>query len=132
MIALVTVAVFIYRKPFVPPVLRRRYGMVGSRDRADAGLAQAGSLARRNTLDAATVGVPGFAAYRAARWARRNPAQAASLAAQVAVAGGAGAAAQGRPGFRSHGRTARTAARTGRSAGDVATTRPRADRAAAG
>jgi hypothetical protein len=95
MIALVTVAVFIYRKPFVHLFSAVGYGMVGSRDRADAGLAQAGSLARRNTLDAATVGVPGFAAYRAARWARRNPAQAASLAAQVAVAGGAGAAAAG-------------------------------------
>ena len=93
MIALVTVAVFIYRKPFVHLFSAVGYGMVGSRDRADAGLAQAGSMARRNTLDAATVGVPGFAAYRAARWARRNPAQAAGLAATVATAGAAGAAA---------------------------------------
>jgi hypothetical protein len=93
MIALVTVAVFIYRKPFVHLFSAVGYGMVGSRDRAEDGLAQAGSLARRNTLDAATVGVPGFAAYRAARWARRNPAQAATLAA--AAAGGAGAAAAG-------------------------------------
>ena len=93
MIALVTVAVFIYRKPFVHLFSAVGYGMVGSRDRAEAGLAQAGSMARRNTLDAATVGVPGFAAYRAARWARRNPAQAAGVAA--AVAGGAGAAAAG-------------------------------------
>ena len=66
MIALVTVAVFIYRKPFVHLFSAVGYGMVGSRDRAEAGLAQAGSLARRNTVDAATVGVPGFAAYRAA------------------------------------------------------------------
>jgi hypothetical protein len=95
MIALVTVAVFIYRKPFVHLFSAVGYGMVGARDRAEDGLAQAGSSARRNTLDAATVGVPGFAAYRAARWARRNPAQAAGLAAQVAVAGGAGAAAAG-------------------------------------
>jgi hypothetical protein len=93
MIALVTVAVFIYRKPFVHLFSAVGYGMVGSRDRAEAGLAQAGSLARRNTVDAATVGVPGFAAYRAARWARRNPAQAAGVAA--AAAGGAGAAAAG-------------------------------------
>ena len=93
MIALVTVAVFIYRKPFVHLFSAVGYGMVGSRDRAEAGLAQAGSMARRNTLDAATVGVPGFAAYRAARWARRNPAQAAGVAA--AVAGGAGGAAAG-------------------------------------
>jgi hypothetical protein len=95
MIALVTVAVFIYRKPFVHLFSAVGYGVVGSRERAETSLGQAGSAARRNTVDAATVGVPGFAAYRAARWARRNPAQAASLAAQVAVAagGGAGAAA---------------------------------------
>ena len=93
MIALVTVAVFIYRKPFVHLFSAVGYGMVGSRDRAEAGLAQAGSVARRNTVDAASVGVPGFAAYRAARWARRNPAQAAGVAA--AAAGGAGAAAAG-------------------------------------
>ena len=49
MIALVTVAVFIYRKPFVHLFSAVGYGMVGSRDRAEAGLAQAGSLARRNT-----------------------------------------------------------------------------------
>ena len=95
MIALVTVAVFIYRKPFVHLFSAVGYGMVGSRDRAEAGLAQAGSMARRNTLDAATVGVPGFAAYRASRWARRNPAQAAGLAAQAATAGAAGAAVAG-------------------------------------
>ena len=41
MIALVTVAVFIYRKPFVHLFSAVGYGMVGSRDRADAGLAQA-------------------------------------------------------------------------------------------
>ena len=107
MIALVTVAVFIYRKPFVHLFSAVGYGVVGSRDRADASLGQAGGIARRNTLDAATVAVPGFAAYRAARWARRNPAQAASLAAQIAVAAGggvgvaaaaSGAAAGGAPG----------------------------------
>ncbi len=95
MIALVTVAVFIYRKPFVHLFSAVGYGMVGSRDRADAGLAQAGSMARRNTMDAASVGVPGFAAYRAARWARRNPAQAAGVAAAAAGGAGAGAAAAG-------------------------------------
>ena len=92
MIALVTVAVFIYRKPFAHLFSAVGYGVVGSRDRAEASLARPGSTARRNTLDAATVGVPGFAAYRAARWARRNPAQAASLAAQIAVAAVAGLA----------------------------------------
>ena len=103
MISLVTVAVFIYRKPFTHLFSAVGYGVTGSRDRADAQLARAASTGARNTLDAASVAVPGFAAYRAARWARRNPAQAAGLAAQVATAGAtagtagalAGAAAAG-------------------------------------
>jgi hypothetical protein len=115
MIALVTVAVFIYRKPFVHLFSAVGYGVVGSRDRAEASLGQAGGIARRNTLDAATVAVPGFAAYRAARWARRNPAQAAGLAAQIAVAAGggvgaaaaaSGAAAGGAPGDDGHAHSA--------------------------
>jgi hypothetical protein len=93
MIALVTVAVFIYRKPFAHLFSAVGYGVVGSRERADASLREAAASGRRNTLDAATVGVPGFGAYRMARWGRRNPAQAAGLAAQVAVGAGAGAAA---------------------------------------
>jgi hypothetical protein len=93
MIALVTVAVFIYRKPFAHLFSAVGYGVIGSREQAEASLAKAGSTARQNTVDAATVGVPGFAGYRAARWARRNPGQAASLAAGVATAGTAGAMA---------------------------------------
>src|SRR6266566_6811020 len=116
MIALVTVAVFIYRKPFGHLFSAVGYGVIGSRERAEASLAAAGAAAARNTRDAATVGVPGFAAYRAARWARRNPAQAAGVAAQVATAGAtagtagalAGAAAGGAPG--SHGAEAGVAA----------------------
>jgi hypothetical protein len=92
MISLVTVAVFIYRKPFTHLFSAVGYGVIGSRDRADVHLARAGSTAARNTVDAATVAVPGFAGYRAARWARRNPAQAAGIAAQVATAGAAGTA----------------------------------------
>jgi TrbL/VirB6 plasmid conjugal transfer protein len=95
MIALVTVAVFIYRKPFAHLFSAVGYGVVGSRERADASLREAGATGRRNTLDAATVGVPGFGAYRMARWGRRNPDQAARLAGQVAVAAGGGAAAAG-------------------------------------
>src|SRR5258705_363401 len=66
---------------------------MGSRERAGATRAAAGSTARQNRVDAATVGVPGFAGYRTARWARRNPGQAASLAAGMATAGTAGALA---------------------------------------
>src|SRR5690349_2304406 len=92
MISLVTVAVFIYRKPFTHLFSAVGYGVIGSRDAAETHLARATRSATRNTVDAATVAVPGFAAYRAARWARRNPAQAAGVAAQVATAGAAGTA----------------------------------------
>jgi TrbL/VirB6 plasmid conjugal transfer protein len=93
MIALVTIAVFIYRRPFQHLFSAVGYGVIGSRERADSDLSRAGETMRGNTRAAATGAVPGFAAYRAARWARRNPAQAAGLAATVATAGGnAGAA----------------------------------------
>ena len=78
MITLVTVAVFIYRKPFQHLFAAVGYGAIGSADRAEADLSRAAATARANTRDAATLAVPGFAAYRAARWARRNPAQAAA------------------------------------------------------
>ncbi len=94
MIALVSVAAFIYRKPFQHLFSAVGYGMIGSADRADAGLARAGASARANTSSAATLAVPTFAAYRAARWAKRNPGQAATLA-MAATGGGAAAAAAG-------------------------------------
>ena len=132
MISLVTVAVFIYRKPFTHLFSAVGYGVIGSRDQADAHLARAGSTAARNTRDAATVAVPGFAAYRAARWARRNPAQAAGVAAQVATAGAtagtagalAGAASAGGP--NGHGATAEAgAAEAGPGAAPDHTREPR-------
>ena len=88
MIALVTVAVFIYRKPFTHLFSAVGYGTLGSTGRAEVSLRDAGFTFRRNTLDAAGVAIPGVAGYRAARWARRNPGQAAAVAADVA--GGAG------------------------------------------
>ncbi len=91
MIALVTVAVFIYRKPFTHLFSAVGYGTLGSAERAEYSLREAGSTFRRNTVDAATVAVPGVAGVRAARWARRNPGQATAVAA--GVAGGAAAAA---------------------------------------
>ncbi len=94
MIALVTIAVFIYRRPFQHLFSAVGYGVIGSRERADASLGQAGSTLRDNSRAAATVAVPGFAAYRAARWARRNPAQAAGVAASLGAAGAGAAAAR--------------------------------------
>jgi len=91
MIALVTMAVFIYRKPFQHLFSAVGYGTIGSGERAEYSLREAGWTFRRSTLDAATVAIPGVAGYRAARWARRNPGQAAAVAAGVAGAAGAGA-----------------------------------------
>jgi hypothetical protein len=93
MIALVTVAVFIYRKPFSHLFSAVGYGTLGSADRAEYNLREAGFTFRRSTLDAATVAIPGVAGYRAARWARRNPGQAAAVAAGVTTGAGAAAAA---------------------------------------
>src|SRR6204780_1289953 len=92
MISLVTVAVFIYRKPFQHLFSAVGYGTIGSAERAEYSLREARSTFRRSTLDAATVAVPGVAGVRAARWARRNPGQAAALAAGVAAGAGAGTA----------------------------------------
>jgi hypothetical protein len=97
MIALVTVAAFIYRKPFQHLFAAVGYGVIGSHDQAAADLQRAGATARERTVSAATLAVPPFAAYRVGRWVRRNPAQAASLAmaasgATTAAAGAAGAA----------------------------------------
>ena len=96
MIALVTVAVFIYRKPFSHLFSAVGYGTIGSTERAEYSLREAGSTFRRSTLDAATAAVPGVAGYRAARWARRNPGQAAAIAAGAAAGVGRGHRGVGR------------------------------------
>jgi hypothetical protein len=93
LIALVTVAVFIYRRPFTHLFSAVGYGTLGSAERADVSLREAGVTFRRNTMTAASVAVPGVAGARAARWARRNPGQAAAVAAGVTGAAGAAAAA---------------------------------------
>ncbi|HXB46791.1 MAG TPA: type IV secretion system protein [Streptosporangiaceae bacterium] len=95
MIALVTVAAFIYRKPFQHLFSAVGYGVIGSQERAEADLARAAAAARTNTVNAATAALPGFAAYRAGRWARRNPGQAASLAVAAASGGAAASVAAG-------------------------------------
>ena len=114
MIALVTVAVFIYRKPFTHLFSAVGYGTLGSTERAEVSLREAGVTFRRNTLDAASLAVPGVAGYRAARWARRNPGQAAAVAAGVAGGVGAGAATAAATGGE-------TAAGTGTGPGAAAT-----------
>jgi len=94
MITLVTVAVIIYRKPFQHLFAAVGYGTIGSTERAEADLSRAAATARANTASAA-LAVPGIAAYRAARWARRNPAQAAGLALSAVTAGSTASLAAG-------------------------------------
>jgi TrbL/VirB6 plasmid conjugal transfer protein len=95
MIALVTVAVFIYRKPFTHLFSAVGYGALGSTERAEVSLRDASFTFRRNTMEAAAVAIPGVAGYRTARWARRNPGQAAAVAAGAVGGAGAAAAAAG-------------------------------------
>jgi TrbL/VirB6 plasmid conjugal transfer protein len=82
MIALVTVTVFIYRRPFQHLFSAVGYGTIGSQERAEYSLREAGTTFR----DA----IPGT---RVARWARRNPGQVTALAAGAAAGGLAGVAA---------------------------------------
>jgi hypothetical protein len=143
MITLVTVAVVIYRKPFQHLFAAVGYGAIGSTERAEADLSRAAAKARENTRSAATLAMPGFAAYRAARWARRNPAQAAGLALSAAtaastagVAAGAAAGAEA-SGAEEHAGTvpagvAGAGDATGTSAGAAAAGRARAWGASAG
>jgi TrbL/VirB6 plasmid conjugal transfer protein len=127
MIALVTVAVFIYRKPFTHLFSAVGYGTLGSAERAEVSLRDAGFTFRRNTMDAASLAIPGVAGYRAARWARRNPGQAVAVAAGVAGGVGAGAAAAaGTSGATSSETAAGTGAGTG-ATGDAYPSRFRPD-----
>ena len=102
MIALVTVAVFIYRKPFQHLFSSVGYGVIGSTERAEYSWREASTGFRRASANAAGAAVPTVGAYRAARWARRNPAAAAATggaagaaAAAAATAGGGGDDATG-------------------------------------
>jgi len=70
MIALVTVTVFIYRKPFQHLFSSVGYGMLGSSERAEVSWRESAFGFRRATATAAGVAVPGVGAARAARWAR--------------------------------------------------------------
>jgi TrbL/VirB6 plasmid conjugal transfer protein len=95
MIALVTVAVFIYRKPFQHLFSSVGYGVIGSEERAEYSWREASFGFRRASANAAGVAVPGVGAYRAARWARRNPAAAAAAGGAAGAAAAAAAAGSG-------------------------------------
>ncbi|HEY2575822.1 MAG TPA: type IV secretion system protein [Streptosporangiaceae bacterium] len=90
MIALVTIAVFIYRKPFQHLFSAVGYGSVGARERAEIEMYRSREVARRGALGTAAA-ASGFAGYRVGRWSRRDPATAATLAEHIAHAGGGAA-----------------------------------------
>ncbi len=101
MIALLTVAVFIYRRPFQHLFTSVGYDMAGARERAEAYREQSRYGFRGQTVRTASATVPGYAAYRAGRWARQNPDQADQsvfLARNIArAAGGTGSGGDGLP-----------------------------------
>jgi hypothetical protein len=98
MIALVTIAVFIYRRPFQHLFSAVGYGMIGSRERAEVDLERSRATLRANTAGAAAAAVGGVAAYRAARWSRRSAGRATGLAAAAGGNGVGSAAAAGMTG----------------------------------
>jgi TrbL/VirB6 plasmid conjugal transfer protein len=72
MISLVTVAVFIYRKPFQHLFSSVGYGMLGANERAETSWRESAFGFRRVTATTAGTVVPGAGAARASRWARRT------------------------------------------------------------
>jgi hypothetical protein len=86
MIALVTVAVFIYRKPFQHLFSAVTY----STDRRDRSIERSRDSFRASTLSAAAV-ASGFAGSRLGRWSRRDTGDSAALADHIAAVGAGGA-----------------------------------------
>jgi hypothetical protein len=141
MIALVTVAVFIYRKPFQHLFSAVGYGVLGSTERAEYSWREASTTFRRATASTAGAAIPGVAAYRAARWARRNPATAtadgAGAAAAAAGTGASDTAAGGGAGSGGQGAAAPDGSTSGasgggRAAASIGTGRLRPDTARGG
>ena len=91
MIALVTVAVFIYRKPFQHLFSSVGYGMLGADERAQVSWRESAFGFRRVTANAAGAAMPNVGAARASRWARRGAADAPSAAEVAAGVGGVAA-----------------------------------------
>ena len=94
MIALVTVTVVIYRKPFQHLFSSVGYGMLGAEERAQVSWRESTFGFRRVTAGVAGGVVPGMGARAASRWARRGPADAGG-AADGTAAGAGGVSAAG-------------------------------------
>ena len=71
LISLVTLAAFIYRKPFQHLFAAVGYSAVGSR-KSEEHLEQAVRETRKRSTAVATAAVPGTAGYRFGRWAKRE------------------------------------------------------------
>ena len=99
MIALVTVTVVIYRKPFQHLFSSVGYGMLGADERAQVSWRESAFGFRRVTAGAAGVVVPGMGARATSRWARRGAADAGGATDGTAAdAGGVAAAGATDPG----------------------------------
>jgi TrbL/VirB6 plasmid conjugal transfer protein len=72
MISLVTVAVFIYRKPFQHLFSSVGYGMLGANERAEVSWRESAFGFRRVSATAAGTVMPGAGPARTSRWARRT------------------------------------------------------------
>ncbi len=94
MIALVTIAVFIYRKPFQHLFSAVGYGSIGARERAELEIYRSREVLRRNATGVAAAAVGGFTGYRVGRLARRG-APSTALAEHIALAAGSGAPGAG-------------------------------------
>jgi hypothetical protein len=92
MIALVTVTVFIYRKPFQHLFSSVGYGMLGADERAQVTWRESTFGFRRVTAGAAGAVVPGMGARAASRWARRGADGGGAADGMGADAGGVSAA----------------------------------------
>jgi hypothetical protein len=90
MIALVTIAVFIYRKPFQHLFSAVGYGSIGARERAELEIYRSREVLRRNATGVAAAAVGGFTGYSVGRLARRG-APSTALAEHIALAAGSGA-----------------------------------------
>jgi hypothetical protein len=95
MIALVTVTVFIYRRPFQHLFSSVGYGMLGAEERAQVSWRESTFGFRRVTAGAASAVVPGMGVRAASRWARRGAADAGGGAADGTGTDAGGVSAAG-------------------------------------
>jgi uncharacterized membrane protein YgcG len=91
LIALVTFAAFVYRKPFQHLFAAVGYSATGSRGKSEQQLEKSITEARKSTGAVAAAAVPGAAGYRLARWGKRDLTDAGTGVGAADSATGAGA-----------------------------------------